>query len=142
MKPVLSGLEPSLFICTIEELKSVMLNYQHIIDALVKPAHSIKAEKISNRQSLPETTTNAGFNDLLQSLSEAQRGMLAQLLQQERQSAIHDALVVLSELMNLDELRFSVNGRELEHEPYGTELYFDWVARVAGDPWPDNQETV
>ena len=30
-------------------------------------------------------------------------------------------------------------GIEFAIEPYGTELFWDWVARCEGDEWPENQ---
>jgi hypothetical protein len=114
----------------------VAVNYEQIVDALVEQRESITAERFRAANPWPATAAKAKFNFLLQSLSEEQRLLLSELLQSERDSGIHDALAALSELMNLEGLRFSAHGQELPHEPYGTEIHFDWLARSAGDPWP------
>lgn len=113
------------------------MTYEEIIDALVECRESISARRFKSGEAWLTTAHNAKFNPLIQELPPGQRTLLAELLQSEREAGIHDTLVALSELMNLRDLRFSVNGKELPHEPYGTELYFDWVARSAGESWPE-----
>ena len=115
------------------------MEYEKIIDALVERRESITANKVKYGEQWKPTTDKFKFNHLIQSASPEQLALFPELLQNERDSGFHDALVVLSELMNLENLRFSVNGEELPHEPYGTELYFDWVARVSGEPWPQGK---
>jgi len=114
------------------------MQYEKIIDALVERRGSITAKKFRHGEQWLNTTEKSKFNTLIKSASPEQLALFSELLQSERDSGFHDALVVLSELMNLENLRFSVNGEELPHEPYGTELYFDWVARVSGEPWPQD----
>ena len=115
------------------------MEYEKIIDALVERRESITANQVRHGEQWRPTAEKSKFNHLIQSASPEQLAQFSELLQSERDSGFHDALVVLSELMNLENLRFSVNGEELPHEPYGTELYFDWVARVSGEPWPQGK---
>ena len=61
------------------------------------------------------------------------------MVQRSRDGGIHDTLVYLADEINLGGLRLSRNGMELAIEPYGTEMYFDWLARLAGDDWPEHQ---
>ena len=116
------------------------VDYEQIIDSLVDRRDSVVSERVKNANFWPSGSAKAKFNSLVANLSDEGRALLAELLQSERDSGIHDALVVLSELMNLDALRFCVNGTEIAHEPYGTELYYDWSCRVAGDPWPNKDK--
>ncbi|AET61937.1 hypothetical protein HPL003_26105 [Paenibacillus terrae HPL-003] len=32
------------------------------------------------------------------------------------------------------------NDVEITKEPFDTEMYFDWVCRRKGDPWPDSKK--
>lgn len=73
-------------------------------------------------------------------LDAGQRSALAELLQQERDAGIHAVLAYLTDQMNLRGLRLSRNGVVFPVEPFGTEMYYDWVARSAGDPWPSEPE--
>jgi hypothetical protein len=100
---------------------------------------SIAAEKISKGELWLPTADKAKFNELVKTLSSTQLTLISELLQSERDGGFHDALAVFSELMNLGNLRFSVGGDILPHEPYGTELHFDWTARIEGEPWPSNK---
>ena len=71
-------------------------------------------------------------------LSAQEKDLLVELLQEARDGGIHDTLVVLHEEM-ANGARLVKDGVEMAFEPYGTEIYFDWVARKEGDKWPDSQ---
>lgn len=60
-----------------------------------------------------------------------------ELLNQERIRGIHDLLVYLNDMQNLEELIFIKNEIEIPKEPFGTELHYDYVSRLNGDSWPD-----
>lgn len=110
--------------------------YQEFIDALVERRECVIAERFERSHPWPEGAALARFNSLLDSLTHEQRDGFAQLLRLAREGGIHDVLVVLSELQNLKGLRFSQGEVEWPHEPYGTEMFFDWVARKEGQEWP------
>ena len=63
--------------------------------------------------------------------------LLSEFILTERRDAIHDVLVNLTET----EIDLYVEGEKLAHEPFGTECYFDFIARVEGDPWPDETQS-
>lgn len=113
--------------------------YKQFIDNLVKLRKSILAKRIrdgvwnSNRQALPD---HKKYNQLLAALSQEQRELIAEIIQDARDGAIHDTLVLMTD----GKYRLSRNNTELAVEPYGTESYYDFVARVAGDTWPDERE--
>lgn len=106
--------------------------YQSIIDSLVEQRECSYSNRISINNPWPETSSNFKFNKFIETLSSDQKEKIAELLQLSRDSGIHDTLVILSEKMNLEGLRFTHNGEELPHELFGTEIYFDWVARAEG----------
>ena len=113
--------------------------YKAFIDGLLgRPsigAHRAK-EGIWNVNQIPEQEK---FNRLLKELSPEQRETLADLLQQEYDSGIFAVLAYLTDKINVDGLRLVQNGIELAVEPYGTEMYYDWVCRREGDEWPEHQ---
>lgn len=117
---------------------SALAKYQALIDALAARKECVLARRVREVDSWPEQASNSKFNTLIATLTKEQRNLLAELLQSARNGGIHDALVVLSEKANLQNLKFVQGGEELPHEPYGTEIYYDWVARSAGDEWPKN----
>jgi hypothetical protein len=113
--------------------------YQEIIDIMVERRPCVLAKRIAEENYWPEGAAHAKFNSILASLTPEQRSAVAELLQSARDGGMHDTLMVLSEKMNLEGLRFTANGEELPHEPYGTEIFFDWVARLNGEPWPNHE---
>ena len=113
--------------------------YKKFITDLVKRQPSVIARAIRENGHLYPLERNQELNHLLAQLSSEQREIIAQLVQRSRDGGIHDTLVYLADEINLGGLRLSRNGMELAIEPYGTEMYFDWVARLAGDDWPEHQ---
>ncbi|EFM12495.1 conserved hypothetical protein [Paenibacillus curdlanolyticus YK9] len=87
----------------------------------------------------PKTEENAKFNSFLSELTQEQRAILAMMIQQSRDGGIHDVLAYLSEETNLNGLKIMKNDVEMSVEPFGTQLYFDWVCRREGDDWPDSR---
>jgi hypothetical protein len=86
---------------------------------------------------LPEE--QAHFKGLLDAMTPAEREMLATIVRQAREGGIFDTLRYLNEQMTLFGMKIVRNGTELAVEPYGTELYYDWICRCAGDEWPEFQ---
>jgi hypothetical protein len=112
--------------------------YKQFVDGLVQQRPSIEArrarEGVWHRDPPPDQVK---FNELLRSLSPEQRETLAEMLQKTRDGGIHDTLVYLTDEFHGSGLRLSYPGIELPVEPFGTEMYYDWVARMAGDEWPE-----
>ena len=117
-------------------MKSPVAEYHGLVDALVSRRQCIFAARVREGRSWPASSTLAEFNTLLDGLTQAQRQKIAELLQRARDGGIHDVLVELSERQNLKGLRFIQGDVELAMEPHGTEMYFDWAARIAGEAWP------
>ncbi len=112
--------------------------YKRLVDLIAGVAEGVVVRKwVMERKSWPKLPENEPINKFLAKLSKEERLILVSMLQGQRRSGIHDVLAVLSEEANLEGLRFVQNGKELPNEPFGTEIYFDFVARVEGDEWPD-----
>ena len=121
---------------TLDLMKSGLAAYQSVVDALVARRECVLSRRVGEGRLWPEQADLAQFNELVASLTPEQREGVATLLTKAREGGIHDTLVEFSERSNREGLRFSQGGVELPHEPYGTEIYFDWIARCAGEEWP------
>jgi len=119
-------------------MSSPLNEYKRFIDDLVKIRTSILARQVMD-EGLPALPVNKEINQLLSQLSLEQRETLAKIIQKERDGGIHDTLAYMSDAINLNGLRLSRNGTEIAIEPYGTEMYYDWVCRYMGDEWPEHQ---
>jgi uncharacterized protein DUF6547 len=116
--------------------------YKTFIDALVKLRPSVSARRVQegvwHREPPPDQVK---FNKLLSELSPGQREIVAEIAQGARDSGIHDVLVYLTDQINLRGLRLVRNGVEFPVEPFGTEMYYDWVCRREGDEWPEGDQS-
>lgn len=110
--------------------------YHDLVDAFVSRRECVLANRVASGTAWPSSSALAEFNSLIDQLGSEQRSLVSKLLTMAREGGIHDALVVLSERMNTRGLQLSEAGVELPFEPHGTEIYFDWVARCAGEEWP------
>jgi len=106
--------------------------YKQFIDDLVRQSESVNA-RLCRKGRFRKTSAHAKYNELLASLSPSQRDLLADLLSNERSGGFHDFLVYLTDR----EAKLLIDDEELPTEPFGTESFFDFVARSAGDAWPD-----
>jgi hypothetical protein len=88
----------------------------------------------------PDLEQNRDVNALLASLSEYQRRVLAEMMVESRRGGVHNALVILNDRLALNDAIYSEHGVEMEFQPYGMTLYQDYVARQAGDPWPESED--
>jgi hypothetical protein len=109
--------------------------YHEFIDDLVKIRSCVLARWVKER-GWPQLPENEKINKFLAELTNEQKEILADIVQQGRDSGIHDVLVHLTDEVNLNDLRIVKKGIEVAIEPYGTEMYYDWVCRCAGDDWP------
>lgn len=109
--------------------------YKSFVDSLVGIKESAIAQWVQ-RGGFPQVPGNEQANQLLSSLTDAQRAVLASIIQSAKESGIHDALALLNEQMVSGAIEITQNGVRLPVEPFGTELHYDWVARCERDAWP------
>ena len=114
-------------------------DYKAMIDDLVNRRPSVLARWVTEKRDWPDLPENRDINGFLETLTDSQRAVLADLLQQARDSGIHDVLAYLTDEITLRGLRLARNGQELAVEPFGSEMYYDWVCRREGDTWPDER---
>lgn len=110
--------------------------YKRIIDGLVRIRADVDARRLRERAGFPERPENEAINQMLSQASESQINVLMDLIQRARDGGIHDTLAFLGDEMKLNGLRLVQNGVELPVDPFGSELYYDWVCRCEGDTWP------
>ena len=120
-------------------MRNSLKEYEYFIDGLVKRRNSVEARSVKKGVWHEEPPPDqAKYNSLLSDLSQEQRDLIADLLQQAREGGMHDFLVFLTD----KKYQLSRNGIKLAWEPFGTPAFYDFVARLAGDQWPnDDNET-
>lgn len=77
---------------------------------------------------------------LLAKLSAEEKNLLIRLLEKAREGGMHDTLVYLNDEMSIRDLRFKKGQIELPHQPFDNQLYYDWISRRDGIPWPDEDD--
>lgn len=105
-------------------------SYKDFIDSVVSVSDSIPASWVE-RGEYPATESNEYRNSVLATLTNEQKSELARIVQESKESGIHDLLTLISETSKIN-----YNGNSLPREPFGTELNFDYVARLNGEDWP------
>src|SRR5512138_1047368 len=118
-------------------MSSRLEEYKAFVEGLLHIRPSVEAGW-AREKSWPRVPENKKFNEFLSTLKLEQRAILADMLQQARDSGIHDTLAYLNDEIALNDLHIFRSEVELAAQPYGTELYYDWWSRCNGDPWPED----
>ena len=108
---------------------------QACIDGLVNRKNSITARCVKG-DGFPKTEDNKAKNDLFATLSPEQKGVLAEMLQDEHIAGIHDTLAYINEMMNLEGLELHQDGESYPND-YFESLHYDFISRCDGDEWPE-----
>ena len=112
--------------------------YQDFIDELTGLTEGVLPSWILDK-GFPTIKENIDINNLLSRLSTQDKKIIAQIVSDSRKGGIHDALVYLQDNINLKGLKILRKDIEMANEPYGTTMYWDYIARSEGDDWPTNQ---
>lgn len=115
--------------------KNGVERYQEFVDGLVKRREGVLPYWIREKgwPSLPE---NEPVNALLSKLTPDEKEIVARIAREARDDGIHDTLVFIQEQMDSNNLRLVMGGVELPVSPFDTEIFWDWVSRADGAPWP------
>ena len=113
--------------------------YRAFIDALVKRRDGVLPLWIRTK-GWPKLPENDDINAFLSKLSREEKELVVRIAREARDGGIHDTLVVIQESMDSEDLRITIDDVELPVSPYGTELFWDWVARADGTPWPQDPD--
>lgn len=116
--------------------------YQTIIDEFVSKtrfygssAHVAESGVFSN------APDHAKFNQFIATLTHLQRELLSEMLQEERDSAIHDILASLSEWIDCQDVGLTYQGKPMPVDLSGMGLHGDYVGRREGWEWPSQSES-
>lgn len=110
--------------------------YQELVDGLVKRREGVLPKWIQET-GWPRLPENEQINTFLSGLTPDEKEVVARIAREARVDGIHDTLVFLQEHMDLNNLRLVMDGVELPVSPFDTEIFWDWVARADGAPWPN-----
>ena len=122
-------------------MASELANYKRFIDAIVGLRPAVSARWILEGRRWPEmkeSPENKRINELVDSLDEQQKEVLAELLNSTYDSGIHDVLAYLNEEAE-EGLRLTSSGKDFPFEPFDTGMHYDFVCRSEGDSWPDER---
>ena len=89
--------------------------YQAFIDGLVERKDSMTALWVKG-DGFPKTEDNKAKNELLATLTPEQKGVLAEMLQDEHIAGIHDTLAYINEMMDLDGLELRQDGESIPND--------------------------
>ncbi len=84
----------------------------------------------------PKTEDNKAKNELLAALTPEQKGVLAEMLQDEHIAGIHDTLAYINKMMDLEGLELHQDGESYPND-YFESLHYDFISRCNGDEWPE-----
>ena len=111
--------------------------YKAIVDQLVNETRTGGASfQVTDKGSFSKTPAHRRFNEFIGSLSPDQRKLLADMLQDERDGAIHDLLAVLSWWIDCRDVGLTFKGQTMPVDLSGMGLHGDYVARRDGWEWP------
>lgn len=108
--------------------------YKAFIDGLVKKKNCIQSKWITEK-GYPDIADNKEINNLLSSLTDEQKSVLACMVQKARLSGIHDTLAYMNEMMDCDGLELSQNGEKYPYDEFDS-MHYDFICRCEGDEWP------
>ena len=109
--------------------------YKAFVDGLVDRKDSMTARWVKG-DGFPQTDDNKAKNELLATLPPEQKGVLAEMLQDEHIAGIHDTLAYINEMMDLDGLELRQDGESIPND-YFESLHYDFISRCDGDEWPE-----
>ena len=114
--------------------------YKAMIDQLVEETRTLgSGGRVREHGSFSKAPAHREFNRFIESLSEEQREILARMLQEERDGAIHDVLAALSWWIDARGMGFTLNGKPMPVDLSGIGLHGDYVGRCDGWEWPSEK---
>ena len=103
--------------------------YKAFIDGLVERKDSMTALWVKG-DGFPKTEDNKAKNELLAALTPEQKGVLAEMLQDEHIAGIHDTLAYINEMMDLEGLELHQDGESYPND-YFESLHYDFISGIS-----------
>jgi hypothetical protein len=120
-----------------DEPNSPLDAYTALIDQLVSETRVLgSGHRVAQSGTYSNAPAHRDYNRFIQSLSPEQRELLARMLQEERDSTIHDVLAVLSWWIEAREVGLTFRGKSMPVDLSGMGLHGDYVGRRDGWDWP------
>lgn len=110
--------------------------WKNFIDSFANLHDGVHKNWVIEKGAYPDRPENEDKNIFLCQLSFEQRQILAEMLIDARRGGVHDALVILNDRMALNSGSYLENGIEMEFQPFGSEIYYDYIGRRMGEDWP------
>jgi hypothetical protein len=115
--------------------------YKAIIDQLVGETRlSGSSSRVSQSALFSNAPAHRGYNKFIRSLSTEHRELLSRMLQDERDSAIHDVLALLTWWITARDVGLTFRGKSMQVELSGMGLHGDYVGRRDGWEWPRSKD--
>src|SRR6267378_6303628 len=115
--------------------------YKQIIDQLVERSPSLGARLVTEQGIYSKAPALQQTNELVRSLTSEQRALLAQMLNHERQGAVHDVLAALTWWIDCRSVGLTYEGQPMPVQLSGEGLHGDYVGRLDGRKWPHNEKS-
>jgi hypothetical protein len=113
--------------------------YKAIIDQLVDEVRVFgSAAHVAERAFFSKAPVHARFNEFIQKLSREDRALLSEMLQEERDGAIHDVLAALTWWITTRDVGMTFRGESMPTGLSGMRLHGDYVGRRDGWEWPSS----
>ena len=95
---------------------------------------------MAQRSYFSKAPAHARFNEFIRKLSPEDRELLAEMLQAERDGAIHDVLAALTWWLTARDVEMTFRGEPMPVELSGMGLHGDFIGRRDGWDWPRSEE--
>ncbi len=116
--------------------------YKAMIDQLVEQTTpGVNERRLRESGVYSGSAEDAAANDLVTSLSGQQRDVLAEMLRQERVSAIHDVLAAFTWWLLCREVGLTFRGKPMPFQLSEMGLHGDYIGRLDGWEWPSDDES-
>jgi hypothetical protein len=115
--------------------------YKAIIDQFVRETRrSGASQHVAGSGIVSNAPAHREFNDFIGSLTGPQRELLARMLQEERDGAIHDVLAALTWWIISRGVGLTFHGEPMPVDLSGMGLHGDYVGRREGWDWPSGDD--
>jgi hypothetical protein len=115
--------------------------YKAMIDQLVSETRVYgSGSQVAECSVFSNAPDHQEYNAFILTLAPEQRALLARMLPEERDGAIHDVLAVLTWWMTAREVGLTFRGEPMPIELSGMGLHGDYVGRREGWEWPENDD--
>jgi hypothetical protein len=115
--------------------------YKSIIDEFVNKTRRYgSSSHVAESAIFSKAPAHQEFNEFIGTLSPSQRKLLSEMLQEERDGAIHDVLAALSWWIDCQDVGLTYRGTRMPVDLSGMGLHGDYVGRRDGWEWPSQSE--